>query len=776
MVNSAEFLRQVMAGWYAQAFFLLCYFTSLACASSTPIVLDGPLMMEVSSKGHSLMPVDLDSDNRKDLMLFDNGSSRILLYYQRSKDELRKAAQIRVDRTRWEPILENAPFLKESIKVPDFLYAVNGCDFDGDGLTDIIYTGKTSGIGIIFQTALGKWSKPLTYDKYLPISSPTAITCEDLNGDGKVDILAMMQGHLLLLYNSGKRLIPKMVVLAVSANGADRVLLHDINQDGKKDLLIIASREKNRHLYLRLQTTGGFGPEMSVDQKFGSSAVLVEAVDGNCVMTAIEEGNTHLSEYQLKFDTLDLSLDRQFQPMIYHPSVERKSKLTSVSGDFSGRGLFEVAVADPIGSQLFLYSDLSERLSTNIQGTATLGGIQSLAKMRLKGADRDSLVVCSLEEKMVGVTTLGDDGRFAFPSFLSVSGEPILVQSLDLKKDNDPEIIVALRDGRRLNLEVFSKAGGTWSSKILRFGSIQRTPTALIAGDFNCDGLDDLLMTIPRESARVFFQQKDGGLLEDEANKVIYGSQFDDLTENIIGFGDFDGKGKRELLICRNGYIRAFAYNEKNELSIVGQANSRHPTEELVAPFLVDLDKDGTKELTAYVPKTGELLVFKVTSAANYIYSFSIKIGSIDLKSIQFTPFSNNQALFLSGERQFWVMPFTDRQWLTREQSRYDNQLKGARYGLMGKADLNNDKKPELIVIDQNSGVVNILSRNSSAEQPWDGTLHFPVFEKKAGRQKAVLSEPREMVVADVTNDGLVDLILLCHNRILVYPQERTVK
>ena len=32
--------------------------------------------------------------------------------------------------------------------------------------------------------------------------------------------------------------------------------------------------------------------------------------------------------------------------------------------------------------------------------------------------------------------------------------------------------------------------------------------------------------------------------------------------------------------------------------------------------------------------------------------------------------------------------------------------------------------------------------------------------------------EPREVVVGDVTGDGLSDVVLLVHDRVLVYPQE----
>ena len=49
----------------------------------------------------------------------------------------------------------------------------------------------------------------------------------------------------------------------------------------------------------------------------------------------------------------------------------------------------------------------------------------------------------------------------------------------------------------------------------------------------------------------------------------------------------------------------------------------------------------------------------------------------------------------------------------------------------------------------------------------------WQVFEERTFRnRRSDLPEPREAVVADVTGDGKNDLIVLVHDRILVYPQE----
>ena len=60
----------------------------------------------------------------------------------------------------------------------------------------------------------------------------------------------------------------------------------------------------------------------------------------------------------------------------------------------------------------------------------------------------------------------------------------------------------------------------------------------------------------------------------------------------------------------------------------------------------------------------------------------------------------------------------------------------------------------------------------------WDGAAdlrrvcRFTVFEKKLfrGRQQGG-NEPRQVLLADLTGDGRTDIVLLIHDRIVLYPQ-----
>lgn len=87
--------------------------------------------------------------------------------------------------------------------------------------------------------------------------------------------------------------------------------------------------------------------------------------------------------------------------------------------------------------------------------------------------------------------------------------------------------------------------------------------------------------------------------------------------------------------------------------------------------------------------------------------------------------------------------------------------------------DLNADGRPDIAAIDSRSHYIEVL--NFTPKKGLRHAMQFKVFEAKsftADRSARGGSEPREALIADVTGDGRSDLILLAHDRVLLYPQD----
>ena len=91
----------------------------------------------------------------------------------------------------------------------------------------------------------------------------------------------------------------------------------------------------------------------------------------------------------------------------------------------------------------------------------------------------------------------------------------------------------------------------------------------------------------------------------------------------------------------------------------------------------------------------------------------------------------------------------------------------------IGVGDVNSDGYVDLISLDAGEQMADILS--FSDREALHPMTSFQVFESKifsAGEPREF--EPRQALVADVNGDGSDDLLLLTHDRVLVYPQENT--
>jgi hypothetical protein len=138
----------------------------------------------------------------------------------------------------------------------------------------------------------------------------------------------------------------------------------------------------------------------------------------------------------------------------------------------------------------------------------------------------------------------------------------------------------------------------------------------------------------------------------------------------------------------------------------------------------------------------------------------SVKLGGADVQSVVFPGLNAVAWLPLAGEV-----------WDLKELDGYDTPIKNGYLNDVVAGDLMGDGRKELVFMETAKNYLDVVLFNRQHKLvPGD---RWPVFEQHTfrGRENA-LPEPREVLVVDVTGDKKNDLIVLVHDRILVYPEE----
>jgi hypothetical protein len=234
---------------------------------------------------------------------------------------------------------------------------------------------------------------------------------------------------------------------------------------------------------------------------------------------------------------------------------------------------------------------------------------------------------------------------------------------------------------------------------------------------------------------------------------------------------DIDGDGNQELLIADRNFIRAVRYDTepKEQASpgwqVVDQLNADRDSKLVSVAALddriVSADREGRR-----------LLVFE-RAGDGWKVMDEIGIRGLIPQSIHAGPFTGTAGendLLLVGSDAFAIARLGEGQPTLVETGFWrPNDLRRVPHEI-GTGDVNGDGYIDLVSLDAGEQMADILSFSDQ------GRLHpmssFKIFESKifsAGEPREF--EPRQAIIADVSGDGADDLILLTHDRILVYPQ-----
>lgn len=750
--------------------------TAARAATFDPPVLGGPEVVKLDWNTRRIVPTDLNQDGLLDLAVINNDRARIEMLLQRAPGDPGRPASRRVTRNRWEPVLENSRFEKQPLTVGITVYDLAAGDLNGDERTDLVYTGAPDSVTVRYQSEDGDWETRHIMDIGAPSSYITCLLVEDLDGDGRDDLILIMKKDLVVLRQNidGGLAAPERYAFSEEDNHSLRLV--DMDLDGHKDVIYVAADSRNS-LRVRFQREAGrLGPENPF--RIENSRTSLEPVDrGDALapgLAYIESRTAMLTVATLEPNGhLPNGVDA-LKPLVYSTRVGAKNAPGYAFGDINGDGRLDLALSDPDGAQILCYFQDEGGELGEAHSFPSLADGRSIAALDWNGSGQADLFVASPKERIVGMARFEEGGRVGYPKPLDFEGKPLVLAASAGAAGQTPLLAVAVEESGKRLIRFLSPDGDNLATRFsVELEGLRTDPRAIRFFDADKDGREDLGVFIPFEAMRILIQRADGRFEDISAAPGYRSGLVDKLDPSALSIVHTNGNEQASVLVAGSGFARSIEIDSSGSFQVVDQYNARESITEIAAAFAIDVTGDGKREILLFDQRNRELQILRRNAQGVFIYSDAAPLGRINLVAAHQIDFNNDghEDLFFLGKDRFWVVPMGRHSFQAETVFSHETDLKDIRYGDAAVGDLNNDGTTDLIAIDTQRSLIEVLTRVGMEVK---SALHFHVFEsdpnlKARGSQAG---EPRETLVADLTGDGRNDLILLVHDRILIYPGE----
>ena len=738
----------------------------------------GPEIFPIDEQIGLLHTADLDGDGLNDIIVANNLRSKInLLYNQTGKTNLAAGPVMKLEINELPP---DARFRIDSIPTDERLGSMVVADLNGDGRPDIAFYGDAKDLEVIYNQGTNGWSEPRRWHITDGQLNPNALAEGDLNGDGRPDLVLLGDnGSFYFLPQLADHTLGEPQKIPCSGTPKSVQIL-DIDGDGRNDLLLV-DWDSTTPLRFRLQNASGqLGPEIyfRAPPMRSFCADNLEGDSKNYIVTiARDSGRAEVSQFiRQPAEALSGGFRHgQFQilPLNKTDAAQRGLLWADVNGD----GRPDLLVAEPASGQLSVYLQQPDGSLGPPQTFPTLAGVSQLAAADWNGNGHPDIFLLSHDENAVGVVQFDKNGRLPFPALIPLDGKPLVMAVGALKPGAKPSLCVILdKDGQR-SLATRTADGKVRVQKLSE--DFKSNPTTLAIQDVNQDGRADLVILIPYEKIKVLLQKSNGEF--DEKDVDPPGGA---IEQPWLASADVDGDGKTELLLPQKNFLRAVVLEQESKTPgatnqpdwifrvkeqingaaddsrIVGATAMRNATNGAPAIFLLDAEH---KQLT--LCERDPAGVWRVTR--------NVELPVADFNSLRSVAMggTNTQSVAFLGQNTVAWLPLAGDVWELAALDGYDTPIKDGYLNNVVAGDLNHTGRKDLVFLETGKNYLDLVTFDSHHKLV--PANRWQVFEQHTFRGAAnALPEPREALVADVTGDGKNDLIVLVHNRILVYPQE----
>ncbi|MFO0962996.1 MAG: VCBS repeat-containing protein [Phycisphaerales bacterium] len=771
-------------------------------------------VVKIDPKAGPFVAADMNGDGLQDLVVVDNFKNRIDIHYQKKgakpTDEVKAPRDVNEFPDHWR-------FRRESVTVDREVEAVIPFDYDGDGMMDLVYAGNSpAGIVFVRQTEPGVFKIQRKQSVRNLGSARDSFLIADLMGGPAKELLSIVDGKITI-WPLDKDSMGAPTELSAGGSRVVAVLVDDFDGNGSPDIVGIVPEDPAP---LRAWFTERQGDRLVIGPQVRFEMPPVREVapvrlpsEKSALLGVVERPTKRVVFHRAGRGKIEGAGTRDSSLITWSFEDPANRKRRTVFADVNADGLTDVVATNTLANALMTYRQESGKGLGAPLANPSFADLDSVVVAPTK----EGSIVFTLSEKegVVGRSTAGKDGSIGFPQAVQLGAgrTPVSINLVDL--NGERHLAVVAKDGKNFVVELVPVDWQDDASKrvVVNLGAQSRSPNAVVALDADQDGFTDLLVFTP-EKPMIMLQAQPKVAVEgkpegkEPAKDAKEGKEsketkdaketksdakpdwvpFKVLESKDMGqFGlvqaangdntlvaDADGNGKSELLVADRNYVRALRFEPKPAggaspgWQVVTQMNAKNTDAKLVAltqlgDRIVAGDRDGARAIVFARGKEGkweqseiiEIPGFKFSQLAAGKFAGDGKDGLVAVGDDAFA------LVRLAGER---ILLETVGSWTSDDPRQVPHELV--------PGDLNGDGFTDVVVLDGGEQMADILT--FSQAQRLLHALSFKIFETRlfSGGERQEF-EPSMGEIVDVTGDGLNDLVLLAHDRLLIYPQAR---